>query len=280
MTLIKSFGFVSSRTSGLAQRRFAVKTLVSTDAAITTSSPSAPSAQIVPSYSMAASSCSPSSSNVNMLASDDGGLIDLPKVFFVLGGPGAGKGTQCNKLSSEYGLLHLSAGDLLREERNSGSSQGDLIESIIKEGNIVPSSITVHLIEKAISNSKASRILVDGFPRNMENLNSWNELMEDRMEVKSCIFIECPESELERRILRRGLRSGRSDDTKETARKRFATYKESTLPVIEHFLNRNLLVAISGDQREGEVWSDLKSVFKARFVDSDKEWKEQLENGK
>ena len=83
----------------------------------------------------------------------------LPDVYFVLGGPGAGKGTQCGKLSSEYGLLHLSAGELLREERRSGSNRGEFIETIIKEGRIVPSEITVELIKAAIDKSEASKIL-------------------------------------------------------------------------------------------------------------------------
>lgn len=87
--------------------------------------------------------------------------VDIPKVFFVLGGPGAGKGTQCGKLSDEYDILHLSAGELLREERASGSSKGEVIEALIREGKIVPSHITVDLIEKAIVASKANRILGD-----------------------------------------------------------------------------------------------------------------------
>lgn len=215
------------------------------------------------------------STTVHMAASSSSGN-SLPKVFFVLGGPGAGKGTQCTKLSSEYGLLHISAGELLREERNSGSSQGELIESIIKEGNIVPSSITVALIEKAIKNSKASRILVDGFPRNLENLDTWNDMMKDQMETKSCIFIECPETELERRILLRGQSSGRSDDNMESARKRFSTYKQSTLPVVEHFTCSNQLITIRGDQAEGDVWSELKRVFSTAFIEVDPQWQEEV----
>ena len=85
--------------------------------------------------------------------------LTMPEVYFVLGGPGAGKGTQCTKLSLEYGLLHLSAGELLRAERRSGSTRGEMIEEIIKDGNIVPSSITVELINTAIEKSNASRIL-------------------------------------------------------------------------------------------------------------------------
>jgi len=94
--------------------------------------------------------------NINVVDSLN---INLPKVFFVLGGPGAGKGTQCERLSSVYGLLHLSAGELLRAERSSGSPQGGLIEELIREGKIVPSKITVDLIQKAMSTSNANRVL-------------------------------------------------------------------------------------------------------------------------
>lgn len=121
-----------------------------------------------------------------------------PRVIFVLGGPGAGKGTQCAKLTSEYGFVHLSAGDLLREERATGSAgmylgprslplltpvpssipsfplstrilipvaDAEMIESYIREGKIVPVEVTVRLLEKAMNKSGASKFLIDGFPR-------------------------------------------------------------------------------------------------------------------
>ena len=92
------------------------------------------------------------------------------RVSFVLGGPAAGKSTQCQKLVEEYGCVHLSAGDLLREERASGSETAELIESYIKEGAIVPVEITLNLIKKAMEQSTANRFLIDGFPRNEDNL--------------------------------------------------------------------------------------------------------------
>ena len=88
-----------------------------------------------------------------------------------LGGPGAGKGTQCTLLSSEYGVKHLSAGDLLREERASGSEYGNLIENYIKDGKIVPVEITLRLLRKAIETSGCNRFLIDGFPRNRDNMH-------------------------------------------------------------------------------------------------------------
>lgn len=129
----------------------------------------------------------------------------------------------------------------------------------------------------------------------MENYESWEKLMSGRAHVVCCIFIECKESELERRIISRGETSGltsflfksivcmihplardktgRSDDNLISARKRFTTYKESTLPVIEHFSNNNILIRIAGDQPVESVWSDLKASFDA-FVDI--VWREDL----
>ena len=88
--------------------------------------------------------------------------------YFVLGGPGSGKGTMCTNLVNEYGFVHLSAGDLLREERDSGSQQAELINQIILEGKIVPVEITVNLIKKAMLKNgwEAQKFLIDGFPRN------------------------------------------------------------------------------------------------------------------
>ena len=98
---------------------------------------------------------------------------DRAAIVFVLGGPGAGKGTQCARIVEEYGYVHLSAGDLLRAERKSGSPQGDLIESYIRDGRIVPVEITCGLLVAAIRANGGKRFLVDGFPRNTNNLSGW-----------------------------------------------------------------------------------------------------------
>ncbi|TMS09706.1 UMP-CMP kinase [Larimichthys crocea] len=103
-------------------------------------------------------------------------LMMKPQVVFVLGGPGAGKGTQCSRIVEGYGYTHLSAGDLLREERaREGSEFGQLIANYIKEGKIVPVEITINLLRKAMEETmqkdeKKFRFLIDGFPRNEDNL--------------------------------------------------------------------------------------------------------------
>eukprot|EP00965_Chrysotila_dentata_P154833 5116566-Pleurochrysis_carterae.AAC.1 len=113
-----------------------------------------------------------------------------PVVFFVLGGPGAGKGTQCAKIVEEFGYVHLSAGDLLRAERKSGSAQAELIESYITEGKIVPVEITVKLLLAAIKKDGGKRFLVDGFPRNTNNLSGWQLAVGDELTVAGVLMYE------------------------------------------------------------------------------------------
>ena len=185
---------------------------------------------------------------------------NVPKVLFVLGGPAAGKGTQCIKLSNEYGMKHLSAGELLREEIVTGSANGQLISSYLKEGKIVPVQITLDLLRDRMESIQCNRFLVDGFPRNFDNVRGWESCMSEVCDVEGVMFIDCPEAELERRLLSRGESSGRSDDNIETARKRFATFKEATMPVVAYYESKNKLLRISGHQPVEQVFADMKAA--------------------
>jgi len=99
-----------------------------------------------------------------------------PKVIFVLGGPGAGKGTQCVRISKTFGYVHLSAGDLLREEAaKTDSTLGQQINDHIKNGSIVPVAITCKLLENAMIASGKDHFLIDGFPRNQDNVDGWEK---------------------------------------------------------------------------------------------------------
>lgn len=126
-------------------------------------------------------------------------------VFFVLGGPGSGKGTLCTKLVRNHGFVHLSAGDLLREERDSGSEDAKLINDLIVKGEIVPVEITVNLIKKAMEKKgwSSNKFLIDGFPRNEENELGWREVMGDTVDLKAVIHLDCPEDEMLNRIMMR-----------------------------------------------------------------------------
>jgi UMP-CMP kinase len=136
-----------------------------------------------------------------------------------------------------HGLVHLSAGDLLRAERDSGSPNGDLINNIIKEGKIVPVEITCGLIKKAMEQAgwESKKYLVDGFPRNEDNYSGWVNTMSESAEVAAVLWFDADEEEMTKRILKRAETSGRNDDNIETLRKRFAQFKEEQMPIIEKF---------------------------------------------
>lgn len=123
------------------------------------------------------------------------GTMSKPQVVFVLGGPGAGKGTQCSNIVSKFGFVHLSAGDLLRAERNKADSKyGELIDTHIKNGTIVPVEITCKLIQNAMEASATNRFLIDGFPRNKDNMTGWDTTIGDRVDLLFVLFLDCPEN--------------------------------------------------------------------------------------
>lgn len=135
--------------------------------------------------------------------SADSLVVPLYRVSFVLGGPAVGKSTQCSKLVEEFGCIHISAGDLLRKERESKSSTAELIESYISKGAIVPVKITLDLLKLEMQKRTAKRFLIDGFPRNEDNLIGWQNEMQEVAIVESIFVLDCPENECEKRIIER-----------------------------------------------------------------------------
>ena len=187
-----------------------------------------------------------------------------PKVFFVLGRPGSGKGTQCTKLVNEHGFVHLSAGDLLRAEMARPESEyGKLIDDIIKEGKIVPVEITCNLIKNAMEAAgwASKKFLVDGFPRNKDNYDGWMKVMGEIVEVVYVLVFDCDEEELTRRIMDRAGTSGRTDDNIETLKKRFKQFVEEGMPIIEIYEKEGKVKNINGDQEIDQVTNDVKAAL-------------------
>jgi len=191
---------------------------------------------------------------------------EKPTVIFVLGGPGAGKGTQCSNIVKHYGFVHLSAGDLLRAEMASGSKHGEMIANMIKEGKIVPSAVTVGLLDKAMQLSDKNKFLIDGFPRNEENNQSWEKEMSPKVNFAFVLFFECPEEVMQERLLKRGESSGRTDDNIESIKKRFKTYLESTIPVVDYYDKIGKAVKIDGNREPDSVWQDVITRFAERGI--------------
>ncbi|XLR12024.1 hypothetical protein S83_039962, partial [Arachis hypogaea] len=141
-----------------------------------------------------------------------------PKVVFVLGGPGSGKGTQCTNIAKLFGYTHLSAGDLLRAESESDSENGIMIKNVMKEGKIVLSEVT-------------DKFLIDGFPCNDENRAAFENVT--GIEPAFVLYFDCSVEEMERRLLNRN--QAREDDKIETIKKQFKIFLESNPPVISYY---------------------------------------------
>lgn len=190
------------------------------------------------------------------------------QVVFILGGPGAGKGTQCETLSQKLGWSHLSAGDLLRAERNSGSELAEIINAKISAGQIVPSSITVTLLQNAMekiyaeSGSTQTKFLIDGFPRSAENCSVWDEKMDTSSNLEFVLFLDCPEDVMTGRLLERAKTSGRNDDNLETIRKRFKTFRDESMPIVEMYEKTGLVKRVVADRSVEDVYEEVQSLFK------------------
>lgn len=180
------------------------------------------------------------------------------KIYFVLGGPGSGKGTQCAQLVERFGFDHFSAGDLLRAEVKSGSDEGKMIDDMIKEGKIVPGHITIGLLKKAIENSSAPGVLIDGFPRQLDQAGAFEKEVSD---FEFVLFFDCPEEEMERRLLERGKTSGRTDDNMESIRKRFNTFVNTSMPVIQYYEAKGKVHRLDATKTIEEVTADVTSLF-------------------
>jgi len=187
-----------------------------------------------------------------------------PIVVFVLGGPGSGKGTQCSKISETYGFVHISAGDCLREERVKADSElGALIEGHIKNGTIVPVEITCELLRRKMVQHgwDNGKFLIDGFPRNANNLEGWQRVMGDSVDVAFCLNMVCPFDEMEKRLLKRGEDSGRIDDNLESIRKRMITFNTETEPIVRLFVAEGKCRDIDARRPIEEVWGDVSNLF-------------------
>lgn len=209
-------------------------------------------------------------------------LIDKKqhRVLFVLGGPGAGKGTQSEKIVDTYKCIHLSVGELLRKERERGvsSPHAELIESCLVAGKIVPVEISLNLVRNAMDEASASGygapiFLVDGFPRNFDNLDGWTKEMPEYASVIGSLIYDCPIDVLEKRIMSRAETSGRSDDNLESARKRFQTFQSQTMPVVyaleevekikknELGMSTLSICHIRADGTVEQVWADTQDAM-------------------
>jgi UMP-CMP kinase family protein len=187
-------------------------------------------------------------------------------VVFVLGGPGSGKGTQCARLVADFGFIHLSTGDLLRKEVENKGPQAEKIEEVLKEGRLVSSEMLVELIKGAFEkHGMQGKFLLDGFPRSQQNVEAWDQIIKDSVNVPCLLYFSCSEETMKNRLLKRAETSGRSDDNEETIMKRFHTFQSETEPILQQFRDKNKVQEISAEGDVDEVYTNVKQAIQAHF---------------
>jgi len=179
-------------------------------------------------------------------------------VIFVLGGPGCGKGTQCERIVAQYGYTHLSSGDLLRDEVKSGSERGQALNSIMEKGDLVPLEVVLDLIAeemlKKVATSKG--FLIDGYPREQAQGVQFEESI---LPCTRVLYFEVPDEVMVERLLNRAKTSGRVDDNEDTIKLRLATFHKHSKPVIEYYKDKcATIVALASPD---EVFAEVKKVL-------------------
>ena len=183
--------------------------------------------------------------------------MSKPQVIFVMGGPGAGKGTQCKKIVEEFKFTTFSTGDLLRGVVKEKKAEGwEKLEADMKEGKLISSERVLFYLKDAILKSENKKILVDGYPRNQENMDVWNKMMTDVVEVKAALFFDCSAEEMKKRIL--GRNEGRADDNEKTILKRIDIFEKETRPLAPIFEKQGILVRIDCNRTKEEIFSDIE----------------------
>ncbi len=179
--------------------------------------------------------------------------------LILFGPPGSGKGTQSERLISKYGLKHLSTGDILRAEIAAQTPLGLAAKELMDNGQLVPDEVVIGMINSALdSNPQAGGFLFDGFPRTVAQAEALDKLLAQKgTSIAVVLALQVDEEELVKRLMNRGLTSGRTDDTDENKiRVRFGEYQKKTMPVAEHYKNLDKLVEIKGE-------GDIDDIFQA-----------------
>ncbi|MCS5700602.1 adenylate kinase [Cyanobium sp. FGCU-52] len=174
-----------------------------------------------------------------------------------LGPPGAGKGTQAQRLAGSHGLLHLSTGDLLRAEVKAGTPLGQEAEAVMARGELVSDQLVLAIVRSRLEGHTGGWLL-DGFPRNLPQAEALDALLAElRQEIELVVLMELDDAVLIVRLLGRG----RADDNEEVIRNRLEVYREQTAPLIHHYRERGQLVAVEASGTVEEIGSRIEALL-------------------
>lgn len=187
----------------------------------------------------------------------------------LFGPPGAGKGTQSEKLIKKYNLVHLSTGDMLRAERKAGTPLGKEADEYIKQGNLVPDDVVIRMIEEKLDqNRNANGFIFDGFPRTTAQAAALDKLLEKKgTGITMMLALDVPENVLKERLILRGADSGRADDKDPAViQNRIEVYNKETAPVADYYSKQGKLHLVQGVGEIGEIFASLCKKIDAAKV--------------
>lgn len=170
--------------------------------------------------------------------------------LILFGPPGSGKGTQSQLMIEKYGLMHVSTGELLRNEISAGTPLGHEANRFITKGQLVPDEVVIGMLSSVLEkHPKSKGYIFDGFPRTAAQSEALDKLLALRKTaITRVLSLEVPEEELVRRLLERGKTSGRSDDAnEEIIRARILEYHNKTIPVADHYAKVKKFKKVKGD---------------------------------
>ena len=188
----------------------------------------------------------------------------IMKNIVIFGAPGSGKGTQSDLLIKEYGLGHISTGDVLREEIKKGTELGKTAQSYIDKGNLIPDELMISILGGVYDSFGRGHkgVIFDGFPRTIPQAEALKKMLEERGDkVAAMIELDVPEDELMKRLILRGQQSGRADDNEETIKKRLVVYHSQTQPLIEWYKKEGLHHHINGLGTLERIFADIQKVI-------------------
>ena len=174
----------------------------------------------------------------------------MPLDLLLLGVQGSGKGTQAKRLAAEYGLEHLSTGDMLRQAIAEGTELGRRVKPILEAGDLVPDDLMIELIRKRLEAPEAAvGFILDGFPRTMAQADALDSMLAEIDRPLSVVLeLQVPDDVAIQRLRKRAVEEGRSDDTPEAIANRIDLYHRETKPLVSHYRLAGNLVGIHGDR--------------------------------